>query len=43
VTTFRVEDAEHNDIFQRGGNPLYQRVKAFVEALPDVSPTSRPQ
>jgi hypothetical protein len=41
VTTFRVGDAEHNDIFFRGGNALYQRVKTFVDGLPSV-PTTRP-
>jgi hypothetical protein len=43
VTTYRVEDAEHNDIFQRGGDSLYQRVKAFVDGLSGLSPTTRPQ
>jgi len=43
VTTFRVEGAEHNDIFQRGGASLFQRVKVFVDGLSAVSPTTRPQ
>jgi len=43
VTILRVEDAEHNDIFQRGGDSLYQRVRAFVDGLSGVSPTTRPQ
>ena len=41
VTTFRVADARHNDIFQQGGESLYQRVKVFVDGLPAVSTTTR--
>jgi uncharacterized protein len=41
VTKFRVEGAEHNDIFQRGGDSLYERVKSFVDGLSGVTPTTR--
>jgi pimeloyl-ACP methyl ester carboxylesterase len=41
VTTVRVNGAAHNDIFQRGGNSLYQKVKAYVEGLSAVAPTTR--
>jgi uncharacterized protein len=43
VTTFRVADAGHNDIFQQGGEALYQRVRAFVDELSDVSTAVRPR
>ncbi len=42
VTTVRVNGAAHNDIFQRGGNSLYQKVKAYVDGLSAVAPTTRP-
>jgi len=42
VTVVRVEDAGHNDIFRRGGDLLFQRLKTFVDELADVPPTSRP-
>jgi len=41
VTTFRVENAMHNDIFQLGGDSLFNRVKVFVDRLPAVSPTTQ--
>ncbi|HUB26032.1 MAG TPA: alpha/beta hydrolase [Tepidisphaeraceae bacterium] len=42
LTTIRVGNAGHNDIFLRGGESLYQRVKAFVDDLAGVRPTTQP-
>jgi hypothetical protein len=42
VTTIRLEGAGHNDLFERGGDALYQRVKAFVDGLANVPATTRP-
>jgi hypothetical protein len=41
VTTIHVIGAEHNDLFQRGGDSLYHRVKAFIDGLSDGSSTTQ--
>jgi hypothetical protein len=43
VTIARVSGAGHNDIFQQGGDSLYQQVGAFVSALPPRQPTTEPR
>jgi pimeloyl-ACP methyl ester carboxylesterase len=42
VTVVRVEEAGHNDIFERGGSSLFNRLKVFVDGLPAVAPTTMP-
>ncbi len=43
VTINRINGAGHNDIFQRGGDAMYQRIKTFVDGLSDVSPITLPK
>jgi fermentation-respiration switch protein FrsA (DUF1100 family) len=43
VTVDRVDGAAHNDIFQTGGDALFQRVQTFVDGLAEVTPTTRDQ
>jgi hypothetical protein len=42
ATHMYIDGADHNDIFQRGGDALYERLKGFVDGLAAVSPTTRP-
>jgi pimeloyl-ACP methyl ester carboxylesterase len=42
VTALRLEGTGHNDLFQRGGEALFQRVKTFVDELGDEPATARP-
>jgi fermentation-respiration switch protein FrsA (DUF1100 family) len=42
VTTVHVDGAQHNDIFEKGGDSLFLRVKEFVNGLPDVSAATQP-
>jgi len=39
VTILRLEEAGHNDIFQRGGDRLFGRVKGFVDGLSETTTT----
>jgi pimeloyl-ACP methyl ester carboxylesterase len=43
VTVVRVSGAGHNDIFQQGGDALYQKLGAFVSALPHSPSTAAPK
>jgi fermentation-respiration switch protein FrsA (DUF1100 family) len=38
VTVVRVEGADHNDLFEVGGEDLYQHIKAFVGGLMPTAP-----
>jgi len=42
VATLRIEGAAHNDLFFRGGDRLYDRVRDFINSLPDAPPTPAP-
>jgi len=43
VTTLRLDDAGHNDLFYRGGDGLYGSIKTFVDGLSDVPSATRPR
>jgi len=42
-TVLRVPGAGHNDLFQRGGDGMWNRFKLFVDGLPKAAPATRPQ
>jgi hypothetical protein len=42
LTVVRLSGAAHNDLFQRGGQGLYRKLKTFVNGLPEVAPSTQP-